>query len=101
MIMQTDAAPATAQRQFDINDEFDRFMHGIGLSPEETGGQITFLGSDPIFQSRHRIAACISIPIMAGAAATAIVWRMRTDRGQDLTLDLRKAIHHVNPVYSF
>jgi len=101
MIMQSDVAAAPPAREFDINDEFDRFMHGIGLSPDETGGQITFVGSDPIFQSRHRIAACISIPIMAGAAAAAIVWRMRTDRGQDLTLDLRKAIHHVNPVYSF
>jgi crotonobetainyl-CoA:carnitine CoA-transferase CaiB-like acyl-CoA transferase len=87
--------------EFDINDEFDRFMQVIGLSPEDTGGNITFVGSDPIFESRHRIAACISIPLMAGAAGTAIVWRMRTDRAQDLTLDLRKAIHQVNPVYSF
>jgi hypothetical protein len=38
---------------------------------------------------------------MAAAAGAAIVWRMRTDRSQDLTLDLRKAIHGVNPLYKF
>jgi crotonobetainyl-CoA:carnitine CoA-transferase CaiB-like acyl-CoA transferase len=101
MIPQNEAASAARHREFDINDEFDRFMHGLGLSPEDTGGRITFVGSDPIFESRHRIGACISIPIMAAAAAAATVWRMRTERGQDLTLDLRKAIHGVNPVYKF
>jgi hypothetical protein len=65
------------------------------------GGKVTFIGADPIYESRFRIAACISIPIMAGAAGAAIVWRMRTGRGQDLSLDLRKAIHGVNPVYKF
>src|SRR5215468_7128374 len=101
MIVHSGVTSAEPTREFDINDEFDRFMHGIGLSAEETGGHITFLGSDPIFQSRHKIAACISIPIMAAAAGAATVWRMRTDRGQDLSLDLRKAIHGVNPLYKF
>src|SRR5262249_33733085 len=101
MIVHSGVTSAEPTREFDINDEFDRFMHGIGLSAEETGGQITFLGFDPIFQSRHKIAACISIPIMAAAAGAATVWRMRTGRGQDLSLDLRKAIHGVNPMYKF
>src|SRR5215470_19011363 len=101
MIMQSDVTTAGRARDFDINDEFDRFMDGIGLSPEDTGGHVTFVGSDPIFESRHRIGACISIPIMAAAAGAATVWRMRTDRGQDLTLDLRKAIQGVNPLYKF
>src|SRR5262249_15651717 len=51
--------------------------------------------------SRFRIGASISIPIMAAAAGAAIVWRNRTGRGQDLSIDLRKAIHGVNPVYKF
>jgi len=85
-------------KEFDINHAFEEFIHGIGLSPEETGGAITFAGSDPIFESRARIGACISIPIMAAAAGAATVWKMRTGRGQDLSIDLRKAIHGVNPV---
>jgi len=38
---------------------------------------------------------------MAGAAGIADIWRQRTGRGQDLTLDLRKAIHGINPGYKF
>ena len=84
---------------FDINAEFRSVMHDLGLSPEDTGGTITFVGEDPIFPSVHRLGACISIPIMAGAAGIADIWRQRTGRGQDLTLDLRKAIHGINPMY--
>ena len=101
MIMQSTGARNAGTQDFDINGAFDEFMHAIGLSPDATGGRLTFIGSDPIFESRHRIGACISIPIMAAAAGAATVWRMRTERGQDLTLDLRKAIHGVNPVYKF
>src|SRR6516164_8462028 len=91
----------SATPQFNIDNAFESFMQSIGLSSKDTGGKITFIGSDPIFDSRFRIGACISIPIMAAAAGAAIVWRMRTGRGQDLSLDLRKAIHGVNPMYKF
>ena len=84
---------------FDINAHFRAVMHDLGLSPEDTGGSITFIGEDPIFPTKHRLGACISIPIMAGAAGIANIWRQRTGRGQDLTLDLRKAIHGINPMY--
>jgi crotonobetainyl-CoA:carnitine CoA-transferase CaiB-like acyl-CoA transferase len=86
---------------FDINAQFRSVMHDLGLSPEDTGGEITFVGEDPIFPSKHRLGACVSIPIMAGAAGIANIWRQRSGRGQDLTLDLRKAIHGINPMYKF
>ena len=86
---------------FDINAEFRSVMRELGLSPEDTGGRITFVGEDPIFPSVHRLGASISIPIMAAAAGIADIWRQRTGRGQDLTLDLRKAIHGINPGYKF
>jgi crotonobetainyl-CoA:carnitine CoA-transferase CaiB-like acyl-CoA transferase len=86
---------------FDINAHFRSVMHELGLSPEDTGGSITFVGEDPIFPTKHRLGACIAIPIMAGAAGIADIWRQRTGRGQDLTLDLRKAIHGINPMYKF
>src|SRR5262244_730018 len=88
-------------KEFDINQSFAEFMLGIGMFPDETGGRITFVGSDPIYESRVRTSACISIPIMAAAAGAATIWKMRTGRGQDLSLDLRKAIHGVNPAYKF
>src|SRR6201987_4262824 len=98
MSSNTLAAPK-ATPGFDINAAFRSVRHELGLSPEDTGGTITFVGEDPIFPSVHRLGACISIPIMAGAAGIADIWRQRTGRGQDLTLDLRKAIHGINPMY--
>jgi len=56
-----------------------------------TGGTTTFVGEDPIFPSVHRLGACIGIPIMAGAAGIADIWRQRSGVGQDLSLDLRAA----------
>ena len=47
----------------------------------------------------HRLGASISTPTIAGAAGIADIWRQRTGRGQDLTLDLRRAIHGINPMY--
>src|SRR5215467_5891267 len=92
---------SNATNEFDVNAAFNKLMNDLGLSSEDTGGTVTFTGADPIFESRFRIGACISIPMMGAAAGASIIWRMRTGRVQNLALDLRKAIHGVNPVYKF
>src|SRR5262249_61421158 len=97
IIMTSNASESSGS--FDINAEFRSVMHDLGLSPEDTGGSITFIGEDPIFPTKHRLGACISIPIMAGAAGIADIWRQRTGRGQDLTLDAPHAIPGVHPMY--
>jgi hypothetical protein len=90
--MSTDTlATPEVSADFDINAQFRSVMNELGLSPEDTGGTITFVGEDPIFPTVHRLGACIGIPVMAGAAGIADIWRQRSGRGQDLTLDLRKA----------
>ena len=74
---------------FDINAQFRVVMHELGLSPEDTGGSITFIGEDPIFPTKHRLGACIAIPIMAGAAGIADIGRAAEcsrDRGYGLEL---------------
>jgi hypothetical protein len=65
----------------DIQTHYRALLNGIGISPEDMGGKTTFLGEGPIFDSVHRIGACIGIPIMAAAAGAATAWRMRTGRG--------------------
>ncbi len=80
-------------RSFDIDAKFRDFCAVLGLDPSQAGGKITFVGEDPILPSRHRLGACISIPLMAAAVGAATIWRMRSGRGQDLQLGLRKAIH--------
>jgi hypothetical protein len=76
------------QRSFDIDAKFRDFCGVLGLDPSEAGGKITFVGEDPILPSRHRLGACISIPIMAAAVGAATIRRMRSGRGQDLQLEL-------------
>ena len=95
------SAPPVVATGFDINAHFRSVMDDLGLTPEDTGGTITFVGEDPIFPSVHRLGACIGIPIMAGAAGIADIWRQRSGVGQDLSLDLRKGVHGINPMYKF
>jgi len=40
---------------FDINAEFRSVMHELGLSPEDAGGEITFIGEDPIFPTKPKL----------------------------------------------
>lgn len=88
----------TAQRErFDPGPALDGLLAGIGLERSAAGGSVTFAGADPIIPSRHRLGACIGIPMMAAALGAAAFGRRRGLAGQDLHLDLRRAIHGVNP----
>ncbi len=62
---------------------------------------MTFAGQDPIIPARHRLAAAIGIPMMGNAVAAAAMHRHRGGPGQDLHLDLRQAVHHINPSYAW
>jgi crotonobetainyl-CoA:carnitine CoA-transferase CaiB-like acyl-CoA transferase len=80
---------------FNITAHFNELMKSVDLDPADTGGSITFVGEDSIMDSRIRLGASYSIPYM-GTAAAATIWKMRTGRGQDLKIDLRKAIHYIS-----
>jgi crotonobetainyl-CoA:carnitine CoA-transferase CaiB-like acyl-CoA transferase len=69
----------------------------VGLSSADAGGKVTFAGQDPIVPSRHRLGACIGIPLMGNAVAAAALLRHRDGPAQDLHIDLRQAVHHINP----
>jgi crotonobetainyl-CoA:carnitine CoA-transferase CaiB-like acyl-CoA transferase len=82
---------------FDPVSHLDLLLADVGLSTASAGGEVTFTGSDPIVASRLRLGACIGLPVMGGAVAAAALWRLRTGQGQDLALDLRRAIHGISP----
>ncbi|OBK44361.1 CoA transferase [Mycobacterium sp. 1081908.1] len=69
----------------------------VGLSTADAGGNVTFDGQDPIVAARHRLGACIGIPMMGNAVAAAALLRHRGGPDQDLHLDLRQAVHHITP----
>lgn len=75
----------------------EELLEPIGLTSSDAGGRVSFSGSDPIVESKLRLGTCIGVPVMACAVGAAAFWRLRTGRGQDLHLDLRQAIHQINP----
>ncbi len=58
---------------------------------------MSLTGQDPILPATHRLGACIGVPIMAGAVAAVAFHRQRGGPAQHLELDLRQAVHAINP----
>jgi crotonobetainyl-CoA:carnitine CoA-transferase CaiB-like acyl-CoA transferase len=85
----------------DVNQDFRKLLDGVGLDAKDTGGEVTFTGADPILPSKHRLGAIMAMGMMAPAVATQILYRMRGGPAQDLSVDLRKAVAHINPLFLF
>lgn len=78
-------------------DALHRLLADVALTPTDAGGTVTFAGEDPIVPARHRLGACIGIPLMANAVAAVALHRQRGGPTQDLHVDLREAVHTINP----
>jgi len=99
----TDTAEAMSMTgtAFDPTAALDDLLAEVGLSVADAGGRVTFIGQDPIIEARHRLGAAIGIPMMGNAVAAAAMHRHRGGPGQDLHLDLRQAVHHINPSFAW
>jgi crotonobetainyl-CoA:carnitine CoA-transferase CaiB-like acyl-CoA transferase len=82
---------------FDPLGSLDDLLSVLGLSETEDVASVTFAGEDPILPAAHRLGACIGVPLMAGAVAAVALHRHRGGPAQDLHLDLRQAVHTINP----
>src|ERR1700683_316601 len=80
---------------FDPVLALDGLLGAVGLSSADAGGTVVFSGDDPIVAARHRLGACIGIPIMAAAVGSVAFHRHRGGPAQDLALDLRQAVHGI------
>jgi crotonobetainyl-CoA:carnitine CoA-transferase CaiB-like acyl-CoA transferase len=90
--------PATSE-EFNLHEQLRELLQEIGLSPEDSGGSITFEGADPIVPSTIRLGAGSSLALVAKSVAAAKLWRMRGGDGQDIHIDLRKSIRRLSPSY--
>jgi crotonobetainyl-CoA:carnitine CoA-transferase CaiB-like acyl-CoA transferase len=90
-----------ATGEFDPDVALSVLLDEVGLSVADAGGWVSFAGVDPILPSRLRLGAAIGIPVMASAVGAAAIWRARGGAGQDLHLDLRKAVHGITPHYAW
>jgi crotonobetainyl-CoA:carnitine CoA-transferase CaiB-like acyl-CoA transferase len=83
----------------DLHAELADVLAGVGMSPQDAGGAVTFRGADPIVPSTLRLASAAGIGLSAKSVALAKLWRVRGGAGQDVTMDLRKAPHRLCPFY--
>jgi crotonobetainyl-CoA:carnitine CoA-transferase CaiB-like acyl-CoA transferase len=101
MVPPVGLAPAGAARRgasaFDPLAAVDDLLSDVCLSTTDAGGMVAFAGQDPIVPATHRLGACIAVPTMASAVAAVALHRRRGGPPQDLELDLRQAVHGINP----
>lgn len=90
------AQPLTSS-EIDLNAELDGLLSQIGETAEDTGGQITFYGKDPIIISRASFGAMSALALAAKSVIIANIWRDRTGEGQDIHVDVRKALRRFSP----
>jgi len=77
---------------FDLLGALDDVLKDVGMSAADSGGKLSFYGRDPIIPSPHRFGAMAAIGSAAKAVAVAALWRDRTGEGQDIAVDVRKAL---------
>jgi crotonobetainyl-CoA:carnitine CoA-transferase CaiB-like acyl-CoA transferase len=62
------------------------------MSTADSGGKLTFYGRDPIIPSPLRFGTMAALGLAAKAVAVAALWQLRTGEGQDIAVDVRKAL---------
>jgi crotonobetainyl-CoA:carnitine CoA-transferase CaiB-like acyl-CoA transferase len=83
--------PATSP-DFDLLGSVNELLKDVGLTAAESGGKLTFYGQDPIIDSPHRFGAMAAVGMAAKTITVAALWRSRTGEGQDIDVDVRKAL---------
>ena len=91
-IIRSNLNTPVSSSEFDLYTGLDKVLSDVGLSVADSGGKITFYGKDPIVPSRFRFGSMAAIAIAAKAEAAAAIWRSRSGEGQDIYVDVRKAL---------
>src|SRR5215831_19057144 len=85
------ANPVT-NSEFDFHGAVNQVLKDVGLSTADSGGKLAFYGRDPIIPSPFRFGTMAAIGLAAKATAVAALWQSRTGEGQDVAVDVRKAL---------
>jgi crotonobetainyl-CoA:carnitine CoA-transferase CaiB-like acyl-CoA transferase len=83
--------PATSS-EFDFHSAVDQVLADVGLTAEDSGGELTFYGQDPIVPSSFKFGAMAAVGLAARSVALAALWKARTGEAQDIHVDVRKAL---------
>ncbi len=77
---------------FDLHGGVEQVLKEVGMTAADAGGKLTFYGQDPIIPSRIRFGTMAAIGLAAKTIAVGALWRSRTGEGQDISVDVRKAL---------
>ena len=83
--------PATSP-EFDFHSAVDQVLADVGLTARDSGGKLTFYGQDPIVPSSFKFGAMAAVGLAAKTIALAALWKSQTGEGQDIHVDVRKAL---------
>ena len=84
-------SPATSP-EFDLHAATNEVLKDIGLTTADAGGKLTFYGNDPILPSPTRFGTMAAIGLAARSVALTALWKQTTGEGQDILVDVRKAL---------
>lgn len=71
---------------------FEGLWRDVGLAPGDLAGRVDFSGCDPIAPSIHRVGAASAGALGAMGAAVAAIWKARSGEGQDVAVDVARAV---------
>src|SRR5215472_8596476 len=92
------AKPETSS-DFDFHGTVNDVLKDVGLSIADSGGKLSFYGRDPIIPSPHRFGTMAAIGSAAKAVAISALWRDRSGEGQNIAVDVRKALRRFSGFY--
>jgi len=72
---------------------FRILLDRAGIDAGDLAGAVRFVGDDPVVPSLHRYGAATAAALAVYGAGIALVWRERTGQGQDITIDLARAVN--------
>src|SRR4029077_12538358 len=85
------SAPALSP-DFDLHSATNDVLNDVGLTTADAGGKLTFSGRDPILPSSIRFGSMAAIGLAARSVALTALWKQSTRDGQDISVDVRKAL---------
>jgi crotonobetainyl-CoA:carnitine CoA-transferase CaiB-like acyl-CoA transferase len=91
-LLQTKLQNPETSSEFDFHDAVDQVLADVGLKAKDSGGKLTFYGQDPIVPSGFKFGAMAAVGLAARSVALAALWKSHTGEGQDIHVDVRKAL---------
>ena len=81
----------------DVPAHVESLLRSLGATTSDSGGQVTYYGSDPITPDRLPYGSISAISLAAKAILIAKIWKERTGEGQDIHVDVRKSLRRLTP----